>query len=103
MARTKPAIPSVSQETHDVVRSLTATIEPRHATALIEIPLAEEVHDPVPHFVEVALRSAGAKSGMARLRDGLIASGALLPGTSRRVESNADAIRYLLEQLAAAN
>lgn len=75
----------------------------------IEVPLAAEPHEPIPHFVEVQLRSAEARAGLARLRDGAIAAGLRVgvrertdaqpaePG--RLVQSAADALRALLEQL----
>jgi hypothetical protein len=104
MARMKPAPSSdISQETHDKADAVADTLRPRHTSALVEIQLADEVCDPIPHYVEVALRTSESKAGRARLRVGLIRSGATLPGTGRKVESNADALRYLLEQLAAAN
>lgn len=65
----------------------------------IELPVAAEVHDPIPHHVNVVLLSQESKAGMARLRDGLIAAGVRMPN-GRLVESNADAIRVVLESIA---
>lgn len=75
------------------------------ATILVEIPLAPAPCDPIPHYVDVQLRSAAARAGLARLRDGAIAAGMRVgvdeadnnPG--RPVTSAADAVRALLEQL----
>lgn len=74
-------------------------------TVLLEIPLAPAPCDPIPHYVDVQLRSAAARAGLARLRDGAIAAGMRVgvdeaeknPG--RPVVSAADAVRALLEQL----
>lgn len=100
MARTKPAPTQAATATTEPTEATPNVREIDVASMLLEIPVAAEIQDPVPHFVELQLRSQEAKAGMARLRDGLMAAGVRLCGTNRPVESNADAIRYLLEQIA---
>lgn len=107
MARTRPANPpAAAQDSPDIdVDAPAAEAGPIRIGAAstpiveIELPVAAEVNDPIPHHVNVQLLSQESKAGMARLRDGLIAAGVRMPN-GRLVESNADAIRVVLESIA---
>jgi hypothetical protein len=101
MARTKAE--SVASLSKGVSPETTPPRSSEAACSLVEleVPLSNEVLDPVPHYVEIQLRSQESKAGMARLRDGLMAQGARLADTGRVVANSADAVRYLLEQLSA--
>lgn len=107
MARTRPsngnfAFPT-PRSTPDVSPETSAQRAPSEAAdtpfVTLELPVAAEVHDPLPHYVEVQLRTPETRAGLARLRDGMIAAGATCGG--RPVESAADALRAFLEQIAA--
>lgn len=97
MARPKP-LPNQSQPP-EVSRETTAPPEVSAGDfrlVAVEVPLAAEPVDPLPHHIDVQLRSTEARAGLARLRDGAIASGMTVGG--RPVQSSADAVRALLEQ-----
>lgn len=91
-----PRAPEVSPETSSSADPPEATDTP---FVTLELPVAAEVQDPLPHYVEVQLRTPETRAGLARLRDGMIAAGATCGG--RPVESAADALRAFLEQIAA--
>ena len=98
MARVKTSgTAAATTPDEDVSREMEPQIKAPRATAVFEVPLAAEPCEPIPHFVEAQLRSAAARAGLARLRDGMIAAGTQWSG--RPVASAADALRALLEQL----
>ena len=66
----------------------------------LAVPVAREVVGNVPHKIDAQLYSAEARRGLAVLRQGLEAA-AEKRFDGAAIESNADAVRWLLERLGA--